>query len=348
MSWKDIWLRPRPHEKVIRALALVIFVLIIGTCGFKIIEGWRWFDSFYMTLITITTIGYGEPADISDAGRLFTSVLIVMGVAAVGYAIAVVGQSQLETFFRRRTRLMDKKLNALQGHIIVCGAGNTGSLILDELGNHPIPVVFIELNEARVEEMQEAGRFILHGDATEEAILQKAGIQRARSLITTLPSDADNFYITLSARELNPKIRIVSKANTFSAERKLKKYGANHVSMPERVGARHMMQGAIRPVLVDFMTTLSMEDENRYALEQFGISAGSPLLGKTLFEADFHKHYNIMIIAIQTRDGRMIVKPGPQDKMQDGDLILVLGTMKDLLTLEKEAGLRKSFEMPAS
>jgi len=341
MLYHGKWIESNPRKARIFALSVVASILVIGALGYRIIEGWSWFQSFYMTLITITTIGYGEPGDISKTGRVFTSILIIIGVMGVGFSLTVLGQSQIEAFFQRRKRFMKKKIDALDGHIIVCGAGSTGVLLRQEMGENPIPIVFIESNEEIVEAMQEEGHYILHADATEEVSLKKAGIEKARSLITTLPSDADNLYITMAARELNPKIRIVSKAHTSSAERRLRKSGAHHVAMPEQIGARNMMIGAIRPMLVDFMSSLSTGEASKFALEQFWVSGKSALAGKTIVEA-FHKRFNIMIIAIQRKDGEMIIKPGPEDKIQEEDFILLLGAVKDLLVIEKEAGLSRS------
>jgi voltage-gated potassium channel len=334
-----------PRKAGLCALIIILSILAIGTLGYRYIEDWSWFQSFYMTLITITTIGYSEPADISHTGRIFTSVLIFMGVLGFGFALAVMGQSQIESFFRRRRKLMKKRIDALENHIIVCGAGNTGRLLLKEVGDNQVTLLFIELNEDIVQDMQEAGRFVIHGDATEENSLLNAGIRKARSLITTLPSDADNLYITMAARELNPDIRIVAKAHTLAAERRLRKSGANHVAMPEKIGARNMMIGAIRPMFVDFISSISTAEASKFAMEQFWVPHKSPIAGRTIVQA-FHKKFNIMIVAIQRKDGEMIIKPGPEDTIQEEDFIMVLGAVKDLRVIEEEAGLSLGIKAP--
>ena len=272
-----------PRNKLIGASVAIVIILGFGTLGFKLLTEWSWFESFYFTLITITTIGYTEPADLTENGRYFGTLLIVVGVGTLGYALSVAVQSvvSLEIVHSLGKRRLMKELQVLEDHYIVCGAGRVGRRIGQEIAARDLDCVLIE-TEDKADPIESDGYRILNGDATNEEVLKTAGIERARGVVCAVSSDPENLYITLTARDLNPEIYIVARANEASVIPRLTRAGADKVVSPVISGSRQMAQMLLKPAVADFIELASMAEELDLELEQIEIEPASGLAGSTV------------------------------------------------------------------
>jgi voltage-gated potassium channel len=326
---------------------LVVTVVAIGTVGFRTIglyngQDWAWFDCVYMTVITVSTVGYGEvlPFDGVPAGRLFAMLLIVFGMGILLYfATSVVGlvvESNLDEVFKRRK--LDKGIKKLEKHVIVCGAGTTGIHVIEELVATKTPFVVIDTDAERLEWIaSHLGSPFLHivGDATDDDILVEAGIGRAIGVVTALPSDKDNLFVTLTARHLNSSLRIVSRARETSAKEKIRRAGANTVVSPNHIGGMRMVSEMIRPEVTQFLDLMLRDKDRTLRIEEATIPAGSAVIGKTLAEAQLRKVTDLLVIAARRADGAYQYNPGPGLVLDEGTTLIVLGPMEHVVTLRR-------------
>ncbi|HKV40545.1 MAG TPA: potassium channel protein [Blastocatellia bacterium] len=324
--------------------ALAIFgVVAFGTLGFRIVMGWPWFDSFYFTLITITTIGYNEPP-MTDTGRYFTVVLILLGVGTIGYALTSAARAVLEmelvsTFGKRR---MYKDINKLSGHFIVCGCGRMGSRVVREMDRRGVDFVIIDSNEVTADRMLTQGHMVLMGDATHDDVLRAAGAERAKGLVCAVSDDPDNLYITLAARDLSKDLFIVARANDEGALNRLLKAGANKVVSPVITGSNQMAQMLLRPAVADFMELATMTDMLELEIEQIQIKPSSPFIGRVLKDTGFRSELDVIIIAIKRKGGRMLFNPAADASIEESDELVAIGSHANLEALERLANGGKS------
>jgi len=321
------------------AVALFVAVCAAGTLGYVLVEGWHPWDAFYMTVTTITTVGFKEVYPLSRAGEILTVCVILAGVGTAFYTFTllatVVVEGGLHARFerRRRTRMLDE----LRDHFIVCGYGRIGAIIVDELRRQHVPFVVIERDRDRVQAVMEAGGLAVEADASSEEVLRRLGIERARGFIAAVGTDAENVYAVLTARVLRPDLYIIGRAETEDAERKLLRAGANRVVSPYRIGARELAQTALRPAVVDFFQLATRSGNLELAIEQVDISAGSPLAGRSIIEANVRQRYGLIVVGIQRKAGRMEFNPPADAVMQAGDQLVVLGRADGLRDLETAA-----------
>ena len=333
-----------PKRKFQFALSAVAVLIAIGTIGYKLLIGAGWFDCFYFTIITLTTIGYGEIEGMTEPARYFTAFLIVTGVTTIGYALSVAAQSVLEfelvqTFGKRR---MYKDIGKLTGHYIVCGSGRIGSRVIREIARSGQEFVVIESNEVIAERLLAQNYLVLMGDATDDDVLLGAGVDRARGLVCALSSDPDNLYVTLTARDLNKDLMIVARANDESAVNRLRKAGANRVVSPAITGSNQMAQVLLKPAVADFLELATMTEKLELEIEQIEISISSPFIGHPLKDTGIRSDLDIMVIAIRRADGNMIFNPSADTLIQERDALVALGSHVSLEALEKTANPDKS------
>ncbi|WP_397547550.1 potassium channel family protein [Rhodothermus marinus] len=324
------------QREILLGSLLLLFIMLGGTIGYRIIEGWTWIEAFYMTFITLTTIGFSEVRPLSEAGRLFTVFVALAGIGTVAFIATRMVQFILSsTTFR--DRYLRRKLRAMHDHFIVCGYGRVGKRIVEDLLQAGRPVVVIERAEEELEELRAAHLVFVAGDAEEEETLRRAGIDRARALILALADDSANVFVTLLARELNPNVFILARTNDHKNMRKLLRAGANKVIAPSEVGADRMAQVVLRPHVDAFMERVLGTGALGLQMEEIRIEPGAPLAGKTLAESNFRQHYNAIVVAIvdgQTSEIRY--NPGADARLQAGDILIVLGIPEAIEKLQRE------------
>ena len=317
-------------------LAVPVLLVIVGTTGFALIEGWPLPDCLYMTVITITTVGFMEVHPLSPPGRLFTSLLALGGVFTLLYAATAVIRAVVSgeiggTLGRQR---MERKLAELTGHAIICGYGRMGRLICSEFSGLGMPYVIVDRQADLLAEFREPHGIPLVGDATDDHVLRKAGVERAKVLVTVAASDAANLYITMSARLLSEKLFIVARSEESEAEPKLLRAGANRVVSPYVIGGQRMAQAVLRPNVMDFIELATRSDYMELQIEESTIEPGSALAGRSLKDSRVRQDLGIIIVAIKKPDGRMVFNPPSEEAMQAGDLLITLGHRDQLERLE--------------
>ncbi|MDH5707224.1 MAG: potassium channel protein, partial [Candidatus Aminicenantes bacterium] len=300
-----------------KPLLLILLMIIIGIIGFHIIEGWPFLDCLYMTVITIFTVGFKEVYDLSPVGRIFTIFIILGGVGTAIFAFTkmaeIVYGGGIKNFLWRRR--MEKKLENLKDHYIICGHGRMGRVVRERLEEEKMPFVVIDNNEKKFEDLKQTHKdLFIKGDATQEDVLIQAGIKKSKGLAALLPTDADNLYLILTARLINPSVFILSKALDEEAERKLLQIGANRVVSPFKLSGFKIAQGLIRPTLVDFIDLIIRRKELSLYMEEFVVTKDSSLVERTLRECDMRKTSNIIVVAVKKPGEDIIFNPSPDIK----------------------------------
>jgi voltage-gated potassium channel len=313
--------------------ALILLLLIVaGTAGFMMIEGTDLLASLYMTIITISTVGFGEVQELSNGGRIFVIFLIMMGLGLVTYTLSAVGNLIMEGRFRQilGRRHMMKEISNIKGHYIVCGTGRMGRIICDELFHEKRPFVVVSKDEDDVEEMQERGFLAVHGDATDDEVLLAAGVDRAHSLVAVVSSDVANLYITLSARELNAHIYILARATDEKASRKIKHAGANRALSPYQIGGQSLVQALLRPNVYDFMSVVTSSRGLDVLMQEYRITEGCGLVGQQIRETNLRQEYDLIIIGLVAAAGEGVFNPKPEQLLSDGDTLILLGSQEQM------------------
>jgi len=305
--------------------------------GFHWIEGWSWFDGLYMVVTTITTIGYKEVHPLSRGGQVFNLFLILAGVSLLLLGIGTLNQALLEfelrDFFGRRK--MERQIGRLSDHYIICGAGRVGRSAARELARRPVPFVIIEQNEAKA--ARYAGDWpVLIGDATQEQTLREAHIERARGLVAATTTDATNLYIVLTARGLNPKLRIIARASEEDAEKHLLTAGADSVVSPYLFAGQRIAQSFLRPHVVSFLDTATTHLGIDLEIGEIGIGPGSAFAGKTIETSRLRQERGVIVLAIKREKG-MHFNPAPEDRIEPGDYLIAMGEPAQLRQLEQMA-----------
>ena len=321
-------------------MALVIIAVHAGgTLGYVLIEGWSMWDAFYMTVITVTTVGYGEVHPLSTAGRAFTVVILLSGVGAFFYAFTLLMSLLAEGGLAERLerRRLTRMLDNLRDHFIVCGFGRMGEIIAREYSRQGVPFVVIEQNPDRLALAMDRGYLAVEADASNEDALKRVGIARARGFIAAVSTDAENVYAVLSARLLNPGLFIVGRAETDDARVKLTRAGADRVISPYHLGGVQLAQTALRPAVVDFVHLATSSENMELAFEQVHISQGSELANRSLLDAGLRQRFGVVVVGIRRANGKMDFNPEPDTAMHAGDDLVVLGRAESLKELEMAA-----------
>jgi voltage-gated potassium channel len=332
----------RYQSRLMVALGLIAAVAVTGTVGYTLIEGWGVLDALYMTVITMGTVGYGETRPLNDAGRLFTIGLIVMSIGIAGYSISTLAAFIVEgEFFRLiQERRMDQRIAKLTDHLILCGGGRTGRHIAEEFFRTKTPFVLIELDLEALAMSQQIGDFpYLQADATEDDTLRLAGIERAKGLVAALGEDKDNVFIVLSARALNPRLRVVARVNDEANANKLIKAGADDVVSPNAIGGLRMASIMLRPAVVTFLDEMLRVPGQTLRVDEVHIEHIPGLQGKTLGEANIPKRTGMLVMAIKSPTRGYQFNPGAGTILRAGDILIVVGTREQIARLhESEAG----------
>lgn len=324
------------QREILFASTFLVLWLVVGTLGYAAIEGWDLMDGLYMTFITLTTIGFGETHTLSTTGRLFTIVIAFVGIGSVAFVAARSAQVLLAGEILKQ-RQLTRRIRKMQDHYIICGYGRIGKRVAADLQNAGKAFVVLERDEELVQTMQAAGIPAMTGDAEDEDTLRRAGIENAQGLITLLPIDSDNVFVTLVARELNPKLFILARTNNSKNRRKLLQAGAAQVVAPSDVGADRMAQVILRPNVDRFMAQVMKSSDLGLMMEEVPVEKGARLAGKSLAEARFRQQFDAIVITIiKGSTGAMKFNPGPKDRIEAGDVLIVLGSQEMIQRLERE------------
>lgn len=315
--------------KVFYASMLLVLLMLFGTTGFMIIEGFTLLESFYMTIITVSTVGYGEVHELSEAGKIFTATLILFSLGVLTYVVSIITNHFFEGHISYLIKGYKNKSRRrkMENHVIICGYGRNGQQAVKELIAHKNDFIVIDSSHEQVLESADTGFKMLEGDATNDEVLLEAGIKTARSIITTLPNDADNLFVSLTARSLNPNITIISRASNESSEKKLKMAGADNIVMPERIGGAHMATLVARPDVMEFLEHLSVHGTDPTNLEEISCNElPKNAINKTIFEIGVRQKTGANIIGFKSPDGDFILNPNPKTQIIPNSKLFVLGT----------------------
>ncbi len=331
----------RVRFRVRYAIIALALVIAFGTIGFRLIEGWSFTDSLFMTVTTVTTVGYGEVHPLSQGGRIFAIVLMLIGVGTVAYALSSTVQSivQWEIIAAVTQRRRFREMSKLQNHFIICGAGRVGSRIIRQMQREKCLFVVIEKDQAKVAALMES-EYVIVSDATLEETLREAGAERARALASCLPNDADNLYVVLMARDMNPRLHIVARAVEEQAEPKLIRAGANRVVSPTIIGSRRMAEALTRPAVADFMDSITAENLD-LGFEQVELQSSSAYCGRKLRYTNIRSELDVVIVAVRRRGGDMIFNPTGDAVLEAGDMLIAIGRAEGLMELTHQAGVNK-------
>lgn len=327
-------------ERRLRYLLTILALTILGsTLGYWLLDprpNADILDALYMTFITVATVGFKEVYPLTDGGKIFTILVIAFSAVTLVYTIGTLGQFFIEGEMRRilGRRKMDKKIRKLKEHYIIAGAGRVGQIVREELEKAEVPYVIVDrsLNEAT--DVAESSHAYISGDATEDDVLLGAGIESAKCLVCTIPSDADAVYITLTARQLNPGIFIIARADSAIARKKLERAGADRVVMPHDTGGRRMATISLKPSLADSVSIESFGGELGLEIEEIEVPQSCPFAGKTLLDSGLRSKYSATVLAIRKSDGRKIVNPQPETMIESGDVLVLFAEKGRLATLD--------------
>ena len=323
------------RRRVLWGVSALVIIIAAGAIGYIIIEGWSFIDALFMTVITITTVGYEEVHPLSAGGRIFSIFLIVGGVGGALYILSSIVQFIIEgqlgiTLGRRR---MERRIAKLKEHFILCGYGRVGQEIARIFTEEGVPFVIIDKDRDSIASAEKDGYLYMLADATNDEGLKEAGIEQARGLVVAAGSDADNVYITLSARGMRPDLFIEARASSKEAEAKLKRAGATRIISPYSLGARRMAQLALRPGIVDFIDTVVSRRGREFEMENITVSHDSALIGLTAEET--RQRTKAAILAISRKSGKLVTNPSAEETIQTGDILITLGTREQLAALEE-------------
>ncbi|MFH2067705.1 MAG: potassium channel protein [Pseudomonadota bacterium] len=321
----------------ISSIILSLLILAFGTAGYMYIENWDFLDALYMTVITVTTVGFGEINQIGKYGRIFTMLLIFSGAGFFLYVGGLFMQFIVEGRVRAilGRRRLDKKIHRLKNHYIVCGYGRIGRVLCENLKTKPVDLVVIEKDEAHIPAMERDDILYICGDASEEVYLQQAGIERAKMLVAALATDTDNVFLVLTARQMNPNIFIMARASSNKTKSKLLAAGANKVESPYDIGAVSMAQRIIRPTVTNFLDLAFEHQRKDIKMEEIPVSDSSKLANVLLKDSGIRQQLNLILIAIKKQNGDMMFNPSFETVIRAGDTVIAVGEGHNLLQLEK-------------
>ena len=328
------------RTKIIRLVALLSFIVAVGTIGYHLLLGWDWLDALYMTVITLTTVGYGEVRQMGDDGHLFTILLIITGFGVVAYTATTLATMVVETQFQSMLwrRRMQKKINNLSDHYIICGYGRTGSAVCEALSGTGISFVVVETRQEKAEMLNEHNFLVISGDASSDDTLERAGITRAKGLVATLGGDAENVYLVLSARQLNPNLTIVAWASSSEAEIKVRRAGADHVLSPYVMGGRRIASLLTTPHALEFFDHALFGKDQEIRLGEINIPAGSPLIENSLKGLGVDRDIGVIVIGVRRGGGKLQFNPSANTTFHEHDILIGIGSQEQFEKFRKLVG----------
>lgn len=324
-------MRRTPLERIRDGAILLVVVLSAATLGYRM-AGWSWIDSIYMVVITIATVGYGETGPMTPALRIMTMAVIVFGMTAGAYTIGGFIQMMTEGEIERALgeRRLGREVAKLRGHVIICGFGRMGRILADELHRLKTPFVVIERDPARIREANDLQYLALVGDAIQEGVLELAGVQVAKTLVTALPDDAANVFITLTGRNLNRNLQIIARGEQPSTQKKLIQAGADRVVLPATIGAMRIANMLTRPSAVEFLELVAGKSTLDVEIDEMVIPSGSLLAGQTVSQAEARRKHGLLFVAVRRGAGQMVFNPDDDFRFETADTIIVMGKSDDI------------------
>jgi len=320
------------------AVLLLLGTMLVGTVGYVVIEGWSIGDAFYMTVISLTTTGFTEVRPLSPAGRTITVFVIISGIASLAYVGGRLLQLAVELYLLRRGR-MDREIQRLKNHVILCGYGRMGRHIASDLAEARVPFVVLESDSQMATVLEEHGYLHIIGDASSDELLKAAGVERAKGLIAVVSSDAENVYTTLTAKSINPAVTIVARALTDESAPKLRTAGADRVIKPYEMVGRRIAQLVIRPAMVEFVDTIARSNAGEITMEEMTVSKDSSLIGIALRDTPIRSRLNVIIVAIRRGEDDLVYNPGPDAHFEVGDRLVAIGRSEQLAELSGLCGI---------
>ena len=320
-----------PVRKLQFALVALALLVVGGTAGFVVIEKMNLLEGIYMTVITLSTVGFQEVHPLDTGGRVFVIFLIFFGVGLGGFVATIVGEMVLQGQFRELVtrRKMDNAIAKMTDHCILAGYGRVGRQVIKEFEERKVQYVVVERNSDNVNRLLSEGRPHIQGDATDEEVLEQAGIHRARTLISTLPDEALNVYITLTARHMNSQLKIIARADFEEGEKKLIRAGANHVVIPHILGGSRMAMASLQPNVVDFMR-MEVAGQEGLFVEEIAIPPDASLSGKSLKESNLNRDFGVTVVGIRQTDQKLNLNPPEKTVIEAGDILVLIGQSSDL------------------
>ena len=319
--------------KIKIAFSFLFLITVAGTAGYHFLEGWSLANSFYATIVTLGTVGFGDFYPVTPAGKSFAIFIIVFGVGTMAYTFAMI----METFMEGRLKKilgrgkLEKRIKKMGNHYIVCGCGKIGKLICKELAREGVEFVVVDNNSEVIQDIEDNEFAYINGSAAEDKTLLAAGIKRAKGVVCALPTDADNLYVVLAARELNPEIYILSRFEDNASERRLMNAGADRTISPYRVGGMRMSQAILRPAMLDFIEITTRKESLALRMEGLDVCKGSPVVGKNLEDSGLRKEYGLIVVAVEKTSGKMIFNPMSSYVIETGDKLIALGEEENLI-----------------
>ncbi len=331
----------RKTRNIIFATTMLALVVGLGTAGYMILEKWNFLDSLYMTVITISTVGFSEVNPVSNQGRILTMTVLISGLGVLAYVVGTLTRTLvegqlLEVMGRKK---LEREIQKLKGHYVICGYGRVGQIICEEIKKaRPTPLVVIDNNDQVAAKVEEDGFFFISGDATEEECLLRAGTLNAKALVTALDSEADNVYITITAKGLNPKLYILARAGRIGSEKKLIHAGANVVVSPHQIGVFRMPQAVDRPAVTEFFDFTLVDPHIAFTMEQIPVSPASTLSDVALIDSGIRQKFDLIVVAIKKPSGEMLYNPASHTRIEIGDTLIALGQKSNLIELSRLLG----------
>jgi voltage-gated potassium channel len=328
-------------RNIVFAAIMLALVLSMGTAGYMILEEWNFLDSLYMTVITISTVGFSEVNPVSNQGRILTMTILISGLGVLGYVVGTLTRTLvegqlLEVMGRKK---LERQIQKLKNHYIICGYGRVGRIICEEIKkSKPAPLVVIDKDSTLTPKIEEDGYLYFLGDATREECLLKAGILSAKGVATALDSEADNVYITLTARGLNPDLFVLARAGRRGSEKKLERAGANRVVSPHQIGGFRMAQALLRPHVTEFIDFAFTDLDTNLGMEEIPVRPDSKLSDISLVDSGIRQQFDLIIVAISKATGEMLFNPASHTRIQIGDTLIALGQRSSLIKLERLLG----------
>jgi voltage-gated potassium channel len=325
------------RKKIKFAIILLFLIYLVGTLGYSYIEEWSIEDSFYTTLVTMSTVGYGDFVPRTRAGKIFTCFLIVFGVGTMLYTLGLLTETMVEGRFRMLMGKgkLEKMIRKMHNHYIICGCGRIGFLICRELKAEKVPFVVVDRNPEVIQKCEEAGYVYYSGDGTHDKTLIEAGIKKAKGVVCVLPTDALNLYVILTAKELNPNIYILSRSEEEASEHRLLRAGADRVMSPYTLGGLRMSMALLRPTMHDFIEITTKRQSLELRMDELDICDGSPLVGVTLEKSDIRQRFGLIIVAIKKDSGKMIFNPLASYIIEKGDKLIAMGEDENVSQFSK-------------
>ena len=325
------------NKRLTVAFSILFLTLVTGSAGYHFIEGFDYFKSLYLTIVTISTVGYGDVYARSTGGMIFALVLIIAGVGTMFYTVSLFAETLVENRLQdiMGRGKMKRMIKTMKNHYIICGCGRIGFLICRELAAEKVPFVVVEQDPAVIQRIDGEGFLFRQGDATEDRSLLEAGIKAARGIVCVLPTDAQNLYVILTAKELNPDLFILSRSEEEQSEHRLLRAGANRVISPYKLGGTRMAMALIRPAMLDFIEITTMRQSLELRMAEVAVAEGAPIVDQSLGQAEIRQRYGLIIVAVKKDSGKMVFNPAATYVIEKGDMLITLGEDANVMNFTK-------------